>query len=32
MLRLLAKIISRLWMLHPPDTYALRSHHLDLSY
>ncbi len=32
MLRLLAKMISRLWAEQPAGTYALHTHHLDLSY
>ena len=32
MLRLLAKIISRLWAERPAATYAIHSHHLDLGY
>lgn len=31
MLRLLAKMISRLWAERPAATYALHAHHLDLS-
>ena len=32
MLRLLAKMISWLWAQRPDGTYAIHSHHLDLSY
>lgn len=32
MLRLLAKMIGRLWAQRPAGTYAIHSHHLDLSY
>jgi hypothetical protein len=32
MLRLLAKMISRLWAQQPAATYAIHSHHLDLGY
>lgn len=32
MLRLLAKMISRLWAERPAATYALHAHHLDLGY
>ncbi|MBK8534423.1 MAG: hypothetical protein IPL59_04430 [Candidatus Competibacteraceae bacterium] len=32
MLRLLAKMISRVWAQRPAATYALHSHHLDLGY
>lgn len=32
MLRLLARIVARLWQLKPADVYAIHTHHVDLAF